>query len=714
MGVAKPDGSDILFTASDGATKLSHEIETYNPSTGQLIAWVSAPTLSPSVNTVLYMYYGNASAANQQNPMGVWDSNYEGVWHLANGTTLSGNDSTSNANNAVSLNGTSAGAGEIDGAASLNGTSNYIEVSNSSSLNGWSQQTISLWMKGQSESTYTRLIEKGANDEWTLIFNNQALSLQNLGSNSVAITTSTAVANNAWHKIDVTMDNNSKALAIYVDGVLNVSGTSASSASTTNNNLYIGEYGGGGYNYQGLLDEVRISNTIRSAAWIATEYNNESSPSTFLSEGSQQNSGAVTAPAFSPVGGTYTSAQTVTISSTTPGASIRYTTNGSTPSETAGTLYSGPITVASATTINAIAYESGMIDSAVSSATYTITGLSWYNTAWAHRKPITIHHAGVSGASNLVNFPVLVSVTDPNLMSVANGGNVAQSNGNDILFTASDGATKLAHEIETYNPSTGQLIAWVSVPTLSPTVDTVLYVYYGNATVANQQNPAGVWSSNYEAVWHLPNGTTLSGNDSTSNANNAVSLNGSSAGTGEIDGAASLNGTSNYIQVSNSSSLNGWTQQTISLWINAQTNMTNNARLIEKGANNEWTLAFNYGSLNQELTVQNLGTNSPAITTSVAVADTTWHKIDVTIDNNSKALAIYVDGVLNVSGTSASSASATNNNIYMGQYGGGGYFYHGLLDEVRISNTLLSAAWIATEYNNQSSPSTFLSEGSQQ
>ena len=52
------------------------------------------------------------------------------------------------------------------------------------------------------------------------------------------------------------------------------------------------------------------------------------------------------------------------------------------------------------------------------------------------------------------------------------------------------------------------------------------------------------------------------------------SLNGSSAGAGEIDGAASLNGTSNYIQVPNSSSLNGWSQQTVSMWINAQTDMT--------------------------------------------------------------------------------------------------------------------------------------------
>ena len=67
------------------------------PSTGQLIAWVSVPTVSASSDTVIYVYYGNGSAANQQNPTGVWDSNYEGVWHLPNGTTLSANDSTATA-----------------------------------------------------------------------------------------------------------------------------------------------------------------------------------------------------------------------------------------------------------------------------------------------------------------------------------------------------------------------------------------------------------------------------------------------------------------------------------------------------------------------------------------------------------------------------------------------------------------------------------------
>ncbi len=82
-------------------------------------------------------------------------------------------------------------------------------------------------------------------------------------------------------------------------------------------------------------------------------------------------SGQAATPTFSPGGGTYTSAQSVTIASATSGATIKYTTNGSTPTSSSAT-YTGAIQVSSATTIKAIAIKSGMTDSAVATASYTI------------------------------------------------------------------------------------------------------------------------------------------------------------------------------------------------------------------------------------------------------------------------------------------------------------------------------------------------------
>ena len=78
------------------------------------------------------------------------------------------------------------------------------------------------------------------------------------------------------------------------------------------------------------------------------------------------------APTFTPSAGTYTGAQSVYISTTTFGATIRYTIDGTTPSETNGIVYTGPVTISTSTTLQAIAYASGTMDSSVTFAAYAI------------------------------------------------------------------------------------------------------------------------------------------------------------------------------------------------------------------------------------------------------------------------------------------------------------------------------------------------------
>lgn len=82
----------------------------------------------------------------------------------------------------------------------------------------------------------------------------------------------------------------------------------------------------------------------------------------------------VAAPTFSPAEGSYTDTQTVTITTSTEGAQIRYTTDSSVPTSTSGTVYAEPVQVSATTTIRAIAYQTGWNDSPVASATFTIGG----------------------------------------------------------------------------------------------------------------------------------------------------------------------------------------------------------------------------------------------------------------------------------------------------------------------------------------------------
>jgi 6-phosphogluconolactonase (cycloisomerase 2 family) len=78
---------------------------------------------------------------------------------------------------------------------------------------------------------------------------------------------------------------------------------------------------------------------------------------------------------LSPEPGTYSSAMDVAITTTTPGASIRYTTDGSTPTTTSGTAYTAPVQVADTLTLKAIGYRTGWTASTVSSGQYTIEPL---------------------------------------------------------------------------------------------------------------------------------------------------------------------------------------------------------------------------------------------------------------------------------------------------------------------------------------------------
>jgi hypothetical protein len=108
-------------------------------------------------------------------------------------------------------------------------------------------------------------------------------------------------------------------------------------------------------------------------------------------------------PTFSPASGTYASAQSVTISNSTSGATIYYTTDGTTPS-TASTVYTSPVSVTATETIQALAVASGLSQSAVASSTYAIVPLG--------PAPSLTSASPNAGMQSQLNLPVVLTGTN--------------------------------------------------------------------------------------------------------------------------------------------------------------------------------------------------------------------------------------------------------------------------------------------------------------
>lgn len=172
-------------------------------------------------------------------------------------------------------------------------------------------------------------------------------------------------------------------------------------------------------------------------------------------------------PTFSVPAGSYTSAQTVTISDITAGATIYYTTDGTTPT-TQSTVYAGPISISASETVQAIATATGYSQSALATAAYTI-----------NRPPPSFTINGTA-----------ITVT-----SGATNGNTST-----IILTPLGGFTGAVNLSCAITPSAASDPATCSVPasvtiTGASAQTTTLTVNTTAATMARNQNRTLIWTS---------------------------------------------------------------------------------------------------------------------------------------------------------------------------------------------------------------------------
>ncbi len=320
---------------------------------------------------------------------------------------------------------------------------------------------------------------------------------------------------------------------------------------------------------------------------------------------------------------------------------------------------------------------------------------------WLYRKAITIDYTKV-GTGPHTNFPVLISRADTDLQTKA------QADGDDILFIAADGITKLSHEIESYTSASGTLIAWVKIPSLSSSVNTVIYMYYGNASATSQQDVAGTWNSNFKGVWHLNSTFT----DATSNGNNGTNTQTTNV-AGKIANGSGFNPTNgdgaDYITVTGL--LGSPTSYTLSAWANLITIDPNAAEIISLGDYSVLRYDVSNGKVNG---VGQVGAATWVTTTSTTNYATGWHYVVYTFDDAGNSQQVYIDGLANGAATTQAASpyyTGGGTNTFIGKHGNGNanMDFYGTIDEAHVSNSVRSAGWILTEYNNQNSPSTFYS-----
>ncbi len=302
--VQNSNGYDIYFY-SDSAltTRIPAERVFYNASTG-VIEVHSKKSVSHTVDIVIYIAYGDSGISTDPNldatygATSVWDINYIGVYHLPDGTTLSANDSTSNANN-LSITNVTATTGQIDGGGAFSGTTPYLSKTNNSTLNFTTPGvTMEAWINPTNNGTYMTILAKGTPARTYTYFTTPpvggvitSIFVDCWGAGAPgAVAISPSISYGVWTHVAVTAPfsgfGTPVTATVYVNGVSAGTG-SLTPASTNNTSLYIGAENTNGFPFAGSMDEHRLSNSIRSADWLLTGVNNQSSPSTFYTMGNE-------------------------------------------------------------------------------------------------------------------------------------------------------------------------------------------------------------------------------------------------------------------------------------------------------------------------------------------------------------------------------------------------------------------------------------------
>ena len=360
---------------------------------------------------------------------------------------------------------------------------------------------------------------------------------------------------------------------------------------------------------------------------------------------------------------------------------------------------------------------------AASEAAVTVTVAAPPPATWPNgyrwRRRLVLPPQPVAGET-ADGFVVLIRESGDWLRTVAGGGRIESASGFDLRFELGDG-TKLPHELERYDGAAGELVAWVRVPGWRLTSRRELFLYYGKAGLAAAEaDPAATWRD-YLVVWD-----TATGRDRSLQGRDLVPGNvatGSLIGTcGSFDGrAVATRGDASF--------LDGHDALTVQAVIAADAAMVGSDHGIlsqcamgevefAAGLNLDFLSRTTSGATNV-INFRVRCTDGGTYTLSAAGSHRTGPQLVHGVWRKGAAPELYLDGALSPRTNTAppvrngSTKMAAPGALYLGagarDTAAGGW--RGLIDEVRIRSSALSAAWIATEQANLAAPQAFYGLG---
>ena len=289
-------GADLRFSTDDqGANQLNYEVVNWDTTSEKGEVWVKFDTLQATTNTEFYMWYNNALATTTSNATAVWSENYQAVYHLENGGDFA-TDSTYNDYTVTSVNNPLETTGKIGSAVYFdNSGSQYMSISDGSATNleiSTSQSWSALVNLQSLPSSYGyRVMNKGKlsnpNNRAELIVDQIEAGKIIYQINSENLKSTQTLGTGEWYHIAGVYDAATPSLSVYVNGSV-TTGTIASTAHLDSNaDFLIGASSFGSSDtpaqfFDGIIDDVFVTNDAKSTEWIQTYYNNTFDPGNFF------------------------------------------------------------------------------------------------------------------------------------------------------------------------------------------------------------------------------------------------------------------------------------------------------------------------------------------------------------------------------------------------------------------------------------------------